>query len=200
MTAQKEQIVTRERLAQGISYKEWMEQIDRNQDKFADNYDGVQLNADDVAAIKALMAKDGGPATCMAIGEPWCPDVFRGLPVAAKLAEATGLDLKIFFRDQNIDIMDEFLYKGEFQSIPTLVFYDKDMNELGVWHERAQKARDEMPQLSAITSKMRNQELSEEERQKYMQEYAAFQKGPIWGGWRDAEVKEIRALLEAAIN
>jgi hypothetical protein len=57
-----------------------------------------------------------------------------------------------------------------------------------------------MPQLSAITSKMRNQELSEEERQKYMEEYAAFQKGPIWGGWRDAEVKEIRAILEAAVK
>ncbi|HEY7466249.1 MAG TPA: thioredoxin family protein [Dehalococcoidia bacterium] len=200
MTAQKEQIVTRERLAQGISYKEWMEQIDRNQDKFVDNYEGVQLNADDVAAIKALMAKDGGPATCMAIGEPWCPDVFRGMPVIARLCEATGLDLKIFFRDQNVDLMNEYLYKGEFQSIPTLVFFDKNHRELGVWHERAQKARDEMPQLSAITSKMRNQELSEAERQKYMEEYAAFQKGPIWGGWRDAEVKEIRALLEAAVK
>jgi hypothetical protein len=200
MTAQKESVVTPERVAQGISYKEWMEQIDRNQDKFVDNYEGVQLNADDVAAIKALMAKDGGPATCMAIGEPWCPDVFRGMPVIAKLCEATGLDLKIFFRDQNIDLMNEYLYKGEFQSIPTLVFFDRNHNELGVWHERAQKARDEMPQLSEITAKMRNQELSEEQRQKHMEEYAAFQKGPIWGGWRDAEIKEIRDLLEAAVK
>ena len=34
------------------------------------------------------------------------------------------MDLKIFFRDQNVDIMNEFLYKGEFQSIPTLVLLD----------------------------------------------------------------------------
>jgi thiol-disulfide isomerase/thioredoxin len=198
MTAQKESVVTPERLAQGINYKEWMEQIDRNQDKFEQNYAGAQIDADDAAAIKAAMAKPNGPVTMMAIGEPWCPDVFRGLPVAAKLAEATGLDLKIFFRDQNVDIMNEFLYKGEFQSIPTLVFYDKDMNQLGVWHERAQKARDEMPQLSAITAKMRDQELTEEQRAEHMQHYAEFQAGPIWGGWRDAEVKEIRELLENA--
>jgi thiol-disulfide isomerase/thioredoxin len=198
MTAQKESVVTPERLAQGISYKEWMQQIDRNQDKFEDNYAGIQINADDAAAIKATMSKPGGPKTVMAIGEPWCPDVFRGMPVIAKLCEETGLDLKIFFRDQNLDIMNEFLYKGEFQSIPTLVFYDKDLNNLGVWHERAQKARDEMPQLSEITGKMRNQELSEEERQKYMEQYAEFQKGPVWGGWRDAEVREIRELLESA--
>ena len=198
MTAQKESVVTRERLSQGISYKQWMEQIDRNQEKFVDNYEGTQLNADDVAAIKALISQENGPKTCMAIGEPWCPDVFRGMPVIAKLCEATGLDLKIFFRDQHIDIMNEFLYKGEFQSIPTLVFYTKDLKHLGTFHERAQKARDEMPQLSEITAKMRNQELSEEERQKYMDQYAAFQKGPVWGGWRDAEVTEIRELLETA--
>lgn len=198
MTAQKESVVTPERLAQGISYKEWMEQIDRNQDKFEDNYNDTKLNQDDVAAIKDLMSKPNGPATVLALGEAWCPDVFRGLPVMAKLCEATGLELKIFFRDQNLDIMNEFLNRGEFQSIPTFAFYTKDHRLLGSWHERAQKANDEMPQLREITGKMRNPDLSEDERNKYMEEYAAFQKGPIWGGWRDAEVKEIRQLLEEA--
>jgi hypothetical protein len=198
MTAQKESVVTPERLTQGISYKQWADQIDRNQEKFQYNYDAMELSADDVTAIKATMAKSGGPATVLALGEAWCPDVVRGMPVIAKLCEATGLDLKIFFRDQNLDIMNEFLYKGEFQSIPTVIFYSSDMKQLGVWHERAQKARDEMPQLSEITGKMRNQELSEDERQKYMQQYEAFQKGPVWAGWRDAEVSEIRELLEAA--
>lgn len=199
MTAQ-ESVVTPERLAQGISYKQWMEQIDRNQDKFQENYDAMKVDADDVEAIKSLMSKEDGPAICLAIGEAWCPDVVRGLPVAARLCEATGIDLKIFFRDQNVDIMNEFLYKGEFQSIPTLVFYTKDHKQLGVWHERAQKARDEMPQLSAIRSKMQNQDLSEEERKKYMDEYTAFQRGPVWASWRDAEVKEIRTLLEGAVR
>jgi hypothetical protein len=200
MTAQKESVVTPERLAQGIDYKQWMEQIDRNQDKFEENYAGIQPNGEDVAAIKALMSKASGPATCLALGEAWCPDVFRGLPVIAKLCEETGLELKIFFRDQNLDIMNEFLYKGEFQSIPTLIFYTKDHNQLGVWHERAQKARDERGLMEEITSKMRDTEISAEERQKYMSDYAAFQQGPVWGGWRDAQVTEIRQLLESAVE
>lgn len=196
MTAQ-ESVVTPERLAQGITWQQWMDQIDRNEEKFQFNYDDHKLDAADVDAIKAAAAKVGG-VTCLAIGEAWCPDVVRGMPVIAKLAEATGMDLKIFFRDQNVDIMNEFLYKGEFQSIPTLVFYDKDRNQLGVWHERAQKARDEMPIMGEIRTKMQNQELSEEERAKYMQEYEDFQRGPVWAGWRDAEVKEIRDLIEGA--
>ena len=196
MTAQ-ESVVTPERLSQGISWQQWMEQIDRNEEKFQFNYDDHKLDAADVEAIKSAVAKAGG-VTCLAIGEAWCPDVVRGMPVAAKLAEATGMDLKIFFRDQNIDIMNEFLYKGEFQSIPTLVFYDKDQKQLGVWHERAQKARDEMPMMGEIRQKMQNQELSEEERAKYMKEYEDFQRGPVWAGWRAAEVQEIREILESA--
>jgi hypothetical protein len=175
-----------------------MEQIDRNQDKFQQNYDDMTLNSEDVAAIKALMSLPNGPAKCLALGEAWCPDVFRGMPVIAKLCEATGLDLKIFFRDQHLDIMNEFLYKGEFQSIPTLVFYTKDHRYLGHWTEKATKAREEAPLLQAITSKMRNPDISQEERQQYMAEYADFQSGPVWDGWRQAQVKEIREMLERA--
>jgi hypothetical protein len=94
--------------------------------------------------------------------------------------------------------MDEFLYKGEFQSIPTLVFYTKDHEYLGHWIEKAQKAREEAPLLQEITGKMRNPDISAEDRQRFMAEYAAFQSGPVWDGWRQAQVKEIRELLEKA--
>ena len=76
MTAQ-ESVVTPERLAQGISWKQWMEQIDRNEEKFQFNYDDHKLDPNDVAAIKAAAEKAGG-ITCLAIGEAWCPDVVRG--------------------------------------------------------------------------------------------------------------------------
>jgi hypothetical protein len=196
MASQIESVVTPQRYEQGISYGEWMEKIDRNQEKFVDNYSAASLNADDVAKIKAAMAKPNGPAKVLALGEAWCPDVFRGLPVMARLAEATGLELKIFFRDENLDIMNEFLYKGEFQSIPTLVFYTKDHQYIGHWIEKAKKARDEAEILRSITGKMRDPDLTEEQRKQYMDEYAAFQSGPVWDGWRQAQVTEIRELIE----
>lgn len=196
--ATQQSVVTPERLAQGISYKEWAETIDRNQEKFEDNYKGTNPDAGEIAKMKAAAAKLGG-VTCMAVGEAWCPDVVRGMPAAAKMCEAADIPLKIFFRDQNLDIMNEFLYKGEFQSIPTLVFYDNDMNVLGVFHERAQKARDEIPvHMSPISAKMRDESLSEDERKKYMDEYTAFQNGPMWASWRDAEITECREILEKA--
>jgi thiol-disulfide isomerase/thioredoxin len=198
MATQTESVVTPERYAQGISYKEWMDTIDRNQARFVENYDGFKPDPADVAGIKALVAR--GVTKCMAIGEPWCPDVFRGLPALARMSEETGMELKIFYRDQNLDIMNEFLKRGEFQSIPTVVFYTKDHKYLGHWIERAQKAVDEMPQLTAVSSKLRDPEITPEEREKTMKEYAAFQNGPVWRGWQDAELKEIRAMLEEALS
>ena len=200
MATQMESVVTPERYEQGISYKEWMEKIDRNEEKFADNYNETTLNEEDVARIKALMAKPNGPAKVLALGEAWCPDVVRGMPVAARLCEATGLEMKIFFRDENLDIMNEFLYKGEFQSIPTLVFYTKDHQYIGHWIEKAKKARDEQPIMREITGKMRDENLSAEDRAKYMAEYEAFQHGPVWDGWRQAQVTEIRELLEQNVE
>ena len=96
--------------------------------------------------------------------------------------------------------MNEFLKRGEFQSIPTLVFYTKDHKYLGHWIERAQKAVEEMPQLTAISSRLRQEGISEEERATTMKEYAAFQNGPVWRGWQDAEVKEIIQLIETALE
>jgi hypothetical protein len=201
MTVQQESVVTPERLAQGITWQQWMDKIERNKDKFQENYDQTTLDAEDVAKINALKEKANGPVSCLALGEPWCTDVVRGLPVMARLAEETGIDLKIFFRDENLDIMNEFLYKGEYQSIPVFVFYSKDHEYLGHWIERSKKAREEIKTLlNPLTSKLREPDLSDEDRAKYMAEYQDFQNGPIWDGWRQTEVTEIRELLEATVK
>lgn len=193
---QQTSVVTPERFAQGCTYEQWMASIDRNQARFVENYEGTHVSDDDARAVRDLMAKPNGPAKCLALGEPWCPDVFRGMPVIARLAEATGMELRCFFRDQHKDIMAEFLNHGEHESIPTLVFYTKDHRYIAHWIERPALAIEQMPQLRKLTEPLRNPDLPQEERQKYIQAYVEFQQGPVWGGWRDATIKEIRQLLE----
>src|SRR6266542_887744 len=121
-------VVTPERFASGLTYQDYIAQIQANQDRFQENYEGAkgQITDEDVKRFKELMARPNGPARVLVLGEDWCPDVYRGMPVIAALAEATGLEMRVFPRDQHLDIMNEFLNKGEFQSIPTLVFYTKD--------------------------------------------------------------------------
>jgi hypothetical protein len=196
MPAQMESVVTPERFAQGLTYEDWLAQIETNQQRFAENYEEFQISDEEAAAFKDLVARADGPARCLALGEAWCPDVFRGLPVIARIAEASGMELRVFFRDQNKDIMAEFLNQGEHESIPTLVFYTGDHRYLGHWIERAALANEEMPKLRELTAPLRDPDLPAEKRQEYIQAYIDFQHGPVWDGWRHAQVREIRELLE----
>ncbi len=187
MGAQRESVVTPERFAQGLTYEQWMAAIDRNQERFEENYGAVELSEEEARAFRDLVAKPDGPARCLALGEPWCPDVFRGLPVMARIAESSGIELRCFFRDQNKDIMAEFLKNGEHESIPTLVFYTRDHRYIAHWIERPALADEEMPLLRKI--------IEGRSREEALADYIAFQKGPVWAGWRRETVREIRELL-----
>src|SRR3972149_11424870 len=90
MAQQKESVVTPERFASGLTWEQYLEHIARNRDKFVYNYRETQLTDGDVAAFRELAARANGPARLLALGEGWWPDVFRGLPGVARIAEAAG--------------------------------------------------------------------------------------------------------------
>ena len=142
-------VVTPERFAKGLGYKEWLSKLDINVDKFDKNYAEFQLKPEDTKFFIDASKKPNGPAKILALGEGWCPDVIRGMPMIAKLAEQTGLELRTFFRDQNLDIMNQFLFKGEFQSIPVFVFYTKDLKYICHWIERAESTVAEYAEVRA---------------------------------------------------
>ncbi len=185
---QKESVVTSDRFATGLTWQQYQERIQNNKEKFQLNYRDTELPDDDVAAIRELTARPNGPAKALALGEDWCPDVFRGLPVVARLAEATGLELRIFPRDENTDIMSEFLKDGEHQSIPTLVFYTGNHDYIGHWIERPAQANEQMAEVMKL--------FEGRSREEARPLYDEFQNGPIWAGWRTETVREIRRLLE----
>jgi hypothetical protein len=128
--------VTREQFESGLTYDAYKAQMTRNKEQVEQNEKDLELKPDDVQALKNL------PKTVnvMALAEDWCGDVVANLPVLGKLAQESGgkLNVRIHLRDQEpgSQIMDQYLNRGEFKSIPTFIFLDGDFNELGVWIER----------------------------------------------------------------
>ena len=59
----------------------------------------ARLDDAQVAAIRWLAAQPGGPAKVLVISEDWSSDCRRDVPYLARLAEAGGLELRIFTRD-----------------------------------------------------------------------------------------------------
>lgn len=192
MTQAPQSVVTPERFASGLTYQEYIDRIQNNKDRFQMNYEGTTVSDSEAAALRALVAKPNGPAKMLVIGEDWCPDVYRGMPVLARIAEAAGMEMRIFPRDENLDIMDEFLNQGEHRSIPTAVFYTRDHQYIYHWIERPAKAQAEMGEMRKLYEGRTREEAADD--------VFAFQQGPIWGGWRNATVTEIRENLEEKVK
>jgi Sec-independent protein translocase protein TatA len=69
----------------------------------------------------------------MVITENWCGDSAQNLPIIAKIAgESPMINFKIIARDSHLNIIDNFLTNGT-RSIPKLVAFDKNGNELFQW-------------------------------------------------------------------
>lgn len=125
--------VTRERFMQGMTYEAFKAGMTRNQERFATNERGVRLEPADVATFAGLAR----PLHVLVLAEDWCGDVIDNLPVLGRLAAESGkLDLRVFLRDQNLDLMDQYLKQGQFRSIPVFAFFDDEFRDLGHFSER----------------------------------------------------------------
>ena len=78
--------------------------------------------------------------TWLVISEPWCGDAAQTLPFLNKITQISeNIDLKIVLRDENPELMDEFLTNGS-QSIPIVIMVDEGMNVLQSWGPRSKSA------------------------------------------------------------
>ncbi len=125
--------VTRERFEQGMTYDQYKAQMTRSADRFEDNEKNFKPTPEQLAPTRALPK----PLNVLLIAEDWCGDVIANAPIVGKLAKETGkLNIRVFLRDQNLDLTDQFLKEGKYRSIPMVVFFDDDFNEIGRFIER----------------------------------------------------------------
>jgi hypothetical protein len=125
--------VDRARWEKGITYEAFKAAMTRNQDRFAENEGRVALDPETIKTFKSLSQR----LHVLVLAEDWCGDVVANLPILGRLAkEAPTLDVRVFYRDQNLDLMERWLNQGKYQSIPVVVFFDQDFRELGHWIER----------------------------------------------------------------
>ena len=94
--AQQTSVVTLERFAQGMTYDQYMDTVKVNKARIEEYYANIEVGSEQANALRELTSAAGGPARMMIIGEDWCGDVVRELPVLARVAEAAGLELRIF--------------------------------------------------------------------------------------------------------
>jgi len=169
--------IDRARFATGLTYEGYKDQMTRNRDRVEANEARVEIEADDLETFRTL----NGPIHVLALAEDWCGDVIANLPVLGVLAREAGtLDVRIFLRDQNKDLIQRYLNQGKYESIPVFAFFDDSFNELGVFIERP----------ATVT------ERRAEQRKQIHAEHPEF---GAYGAPADALAEDVRAALTAEV-
>ena len=194
--------VTREQFESGMTYDAYKAQMTRNQERFLENEKKIKIGAADLEAFKKLPK----PVKVLVIAEDWCGDVIANVPILGKLAQESGkLDVRIVLRDQS-DLIDSYLNKGQFKSIPVFVFLDESFKELGAFFERPEsvtaKRAEQRKQIFAENPDLGSpdtpaDQMSEEQRAKYQQLAQAGRDATF--DWANNEVvRELRAIVAKA--
>ena len=188
-------VVTLERFTNGLTYNAFLAQIKVNKEHFLNLYKQFSLTEDDAEFFRKATKHPDGPKKMMVLGEDWCPDVYRGLPMMARIAESCDLDMRVFPRDSNIDIMNEFLNQGKHQSIPVAVFYTGDHRYICHWIERPSLANNDRARIEAEV-KAQNPLIDDASLRTQVRD----KNSALFPVWQQASVEEIRAMLSKEIG
>jgi hypothetical protein len=180
---------------------------------FRERYAKAKLNDQQTAAIKWLAAQPNGPAKIVVISEDWSSDCRRDVPYLQRLAEAGGLELRIFNRDGkkilgkrrpdpaaypdgNHDLMLEYMNKKngeEWASLPVAVFFTKDFKELHRYIEFPAIYRKD--DIRGRMSAPKSGETPEQAKERSGKEFVALQGSPFFDLWASAGIDEILTAL-----
>ena len=129
-------VIPKERFVSGCDFAGYLKTVVAKREDWHKNYQDFQLSESE----KKKLSEINKPFKVLALSEDWCPDAVRNLPVIAKVVESLPCaNLKVFPRDQNLDLMDQFTVNGK-RKIPTVAFLDENFQVLAVWIEEPAKA------------------------------------------------------------
>ena len=222
--------ISPDRFAQGMTFDEYVAfmatpenlrregsggapRVDRSE-FFRQAFADARLTDAQTAALEWLVAQPNGPAKMLVISEEWSSDCRRAVPMFARMATVSGMQLRIFPRDgqkfstanvpsladapdSNADLMAQFLNhkNGQtFQSIPVCAFFSDRMECLYHFTEYPaiyDKDRLVMQHIRAP----RPGESADETRARADREFGELMASPFWQIWTSATIDEILTSL-----
>lgn len=118
----------------GMSVDDYINAMTRNKDGMVSIYEKFSLTEEDRNKLEALIPKK---LRAIVLTEDWCGDAMLNNPILMRIAEAADMEIVMVLRDQNLELMDQYLTNGTSRAIPIYIFIDQEGNEVAVWGPRA---------------------------------------------------------------
>ncbi|EKN71534.1 hypothetical protein BABA_00830 [Neobacillus bataviensis LMG 21833] len=118
----------------GLTADEYINLMKQNKEEMLSIYEKFSLSAEDKSKLEAVRAKN---LRAIVLTEDWCGDALLNNPILMRVAEAAGIELRFVLRDQNLELMDQYLTNGTSRAIPIFIFINEEGSEVAVWGPRA---------------------------------------------------------------
>ncbi len=118
----------------GMTSEEYIEYMKVHKENTEAIRNGFMIPEEDVEVLNKLGEHS---LRVIAITEDWCGDAMLNIPILLKVADAAGMDVRMIVRDENLELMDQYLTNGTSRAIPIFIFIDREGNEKLVWGPRA---------------------------------------------------------------
>jgi len=120
-------VVTKERFEQGLTLQQYVDRMSINRERFVEALEEATIEPEDTRVLERL----DGARRVLVISEDWCGTCLAHVPFVAKLVESkANIEMRLFARDANPDLMDQYLKQGRYRSIPVFAFFDEHMTEI----------------------------------------------------------------------
>jgi hypothetical protein len=119
----------------GMSSEEYIQSMKVNKEEMVSIYEGFEPTENESLQLEELKNRK---IRAIVLTEDWCGDAMINNAILMKLAMMSEVGLSFVLRDQNLELMDQYLTNGTSRAIPIFVFIDVEGNEIGVWGPRAQ--------------------------------------------------------------
>ncbi|WP_088042278.1 thioredoxin family protein [Bacillus sp. EAC] len=118
----------------GMTFKDYVEAMKVNKVELQTIYNEVTIPEETQQKLVQLQDKSWKVVVLTA---DWCGDALLNVPVIEKMMEIAHIETRFLIRDENLELMDQYLTNGKSRSIPIFVFMDEEGNEVKVWGPRA---------------------------------------------------------------
>ncbi len=196
MASEHENQLDQAKFRQGMTTREYIDQIKVNKAPFVEIYESVNIPKDSLSIFAELTE----PLNLAVFTADWCGDAMSTTPVILKLADSTpNISLQVFNRDEELELSNSLIPHHRAGTVPIFVVMDKKMQHMVLFIETANALVSEIDAMDAAIDKevagmddAEARQLKRGRRTSYRVEHAQ--------AWGEVILEEFGGLVSDALN
>ncbi len=131
--------------SKGMTFTEYVNYMQVNRPELENVYKQLELSHEEIQYFSQFQDKN---LRMMTLTADWCGDAALCVPVLQRIAEIASIETRFLIRDENLELMDQYLTNGTSRSIPIFIFIGENGEEKAVWGPRS-------PEVQQLVSEKR---------------------------------------------